>query len=76
MRPRCDSDTQLLNHYASFGEIADSNQAAFEILTNLKYDYPTRVRANFVTRKLFTSVKVSALSIVSVTKYVLCIIFR
>ena len=74
MRPRCDSDTQLLNHYASFGKLADSNQAAFQILTNIKYGYPTRVRANFVTRELFTSIKVSALSVVSVTK--MCLVYR
>ena len=74
MRPRCDSGTQLLNHYASFGKFADSNQAAFQILTNIEYDYPTRVRANFMTRKLFTSIKVSALSVVSVTK--MCVVYR
>ena len=68
LRPRCDSDTQLLSHYASSEKFTDSNQAAFQILTNIKHDYPTRVRANVVARKLFTSVKVSALSMVSVTK--------
>ena len=51
-------------------------QAAFQISTNVKYDYPTRVRANFVTRKLFTSVKVSALSVVSVTKVCLVYYFQ
>ena len=71
--PRGDSDMQLLNNYARFGKFADSNQAAFQISTNIKYDYPTCVRANFVTRKLFTSVKVSALSIGSVTK--ICLVY-
>ena len=72
--PRCDSDTQLFNHHASFGKFADSNQAAFQILTNIEYDYPTRIRANFVTRKSFTSIKVSALSVVSATKT--CLVYR
>ena len=35
----------------SFGKFIDSNQAAFQILTNIKYDYPTRVKYLLVTNE-------------------------